>query len=68
LKKASEYRQHAIECRHLAAGVQGLQRDQLVEMAETWDRLATERSDLVRRHPELGFDGEHREEAVAPAS
>lgn len=62
MKKASEYRQHAVECRQLAAGVQGLQKDQLLEMANTWDRLAAERADLVSRHPELALDGEHCEE------
>ena len=39
----------------------GRHRDQLLEMAKTWDRLADERSDLVRRHPELALEGEHAE-------
>jgi hypothetical protein len=65
VKKASEYRRHAVECRHLAAGVQGAPRDQLVEMAATWDRLAEERADLVGRHPELALDGESPDRAVA---
>jgi hypothetical protein len=30
--------------------------------AATWDNLATERSELVRRHPELAIGGEHEEE------
>jgi len=60
VKKASEYRQHAIECRQLALGVQGAQREQLIEMAETWDRLADERAELIRRHPELALVGEPR--------
>ena len=64
MKKASEYRQHAEECRMLANRMeQGEHRDQLLEMAATWDRLAVERSDLVRRHPELALVGEHAEEA-----
>jgi len=63
LKKASEFRQHAVECRQLAASVQGVQRDQLIEMAETWDKLAIERAELVERHPELALDGERPEEA-----
>lgn len=63
MKKASEYRQHAQECRDLAKQMpQGEQRDQLLEMARTWDNLAAERADLVRRHPELGLAGEHQEE------
>jgi hypothetical protein len=66
VKKASEYRQHAIECRQLASGVVGTQREQLIEMAATWDRLAVEREELVRRHPELTLKGEERP-AVARA-
>ena len=63
MKKASEYRQHAVECRALANTMdQGDQRDQLLEMAATWERLADERSELVRRNPELAFTGEHQEE------
>jgi hypothetical protein len=69
MKKASEYRAHAEECRQLASSMEGAQRNQLLEMAATWDKLAIERSDLVRRHPELALDGEHREEGVrAPES
>ena len=50
MKKASEYRQHAEDCRALARGVlNGHQREQLLEMAQTWDKLAAERADLVRR-------------------
>ena len=63
MKKASEYRQHAAECRSLANAMdQGDQRDQLLEMAATWERLADERSDLVRRNPDLAVPGEHEEE------
>jgi hypothetical protein len=36
-------------------------------MAATWDRLAGEREDLVRRHPELALQGES-ERPVAKAS
>ena len=67
MKKASEYRQHAIECRQLAAGMEGEQRSQLVEMAATWDRLAIERAELIGRHPELALDGEQNEEARPPS-
>ena len=59
MKKASEYRQHAAECRVLASGMgTGDHRDQLLEMAATWDRLAVERSELVRRYPEIAQHGE----------
>jgi hypothetical protein len=64
MKKASEYRKHADECRTLARGVAGEQRDQLLEMAATWERLAAERSELIRRHPELALSGEHAEEGA----
>jgi len=54
VKKASEYRKHAEECRALAKQVpEGPQRDQLLEMARTWDALAEDRDALVRKHPEL---------------
>jgi hypothetical protein len=67
MKKASEYRKHAEECRVLANRMaQGEHRDQLLEMAATWDRLAVERSDFVRRHPELALAGENTEEATTP--
>ena len=66
MKKASEYRRHADECRALAKGMApGEHRDQLWEMAATWERLAVERSELVRRHPELALRGEHEEELAA---
>ena len=64
MKKAYEYRQHAAECRQLAAGVQGIHRDQLLEMAATWDRLAAERAEFIHRHPELAMRSEQRDEAA----
>ena len=68
MTKASEYRQHAEECRNLAKGLApGDQRDQLLKMAATWDKLASDRSELVRRHPELALRGEHDEEVAAAA-
>ena len=52
MKKASEYRKHAAECRILAKQMkQGEYRDQLLIMAETWDRLAAEREAAVRADP-----------------
>lgn len=63
MKKASEYRQHAAECRLLANRMElGEHRTQLLEMAATWDKLANDRSELVLRHPELALEGEHHEE------
>jgi hypothetical protein len=44
VKKASEYRKHAGECRALARQMkQGEYREQLLVMADTWERLAAER-------------------------
>lgn len=55
MKKASEYRTHARECRALAANMESEeQRGQLMQMAEHWEQLAADRSQLVRNHPELG--------------
>jgi hypothetical protein len=63
MKKASEYRLHAEECRKLAAAMEsGDQCDQLMTMAAYWEKMAADRSDLVRRHPELALAGEQDEE------
>ena len=62
MKKASEYRKHAEECRTLSRQMKGAQREQTLDLATTWDNLAEDRSVLVRRHPEIGLEGEHREE------
>src|SRR5215212_4005715 len=43
------------------------QRDQLLEMAATWARLAEDRAALVKGHPELAVDGEAEEESLASA-
>ncbi|MBD2749693.1 hypothetical protein IC232_23730 [Microvirga sp. BT688] len=53
MKTAAEYRKHAEECRVLAKQLaEGEQRDQLLEMARTWDNLARDREKLVQNHPE----------------
>ena len=63
MKKASEYSQHARECRSLAATMESEdQRDQLLRMAEHWEKLAADRAALISRHPDLAYDGEHDEE------
>lgn len=65
MKKASEYRLHAQECRELAARMElGEQREQLLGMAMTWDELAADRA-LISKHPELALEGEQEEEAAA---
>jgi hypothetical protein len=63
MKKASEYRLHAAECRAIAAQMESAeQRRQILEMAEHWEKLAADRLALVEKHPELAQAGE-REEA-----
>ena len=43
MKKTSEYRQHAEECRALAKQMkEGDQRDQMLKIAATWEKLAEE--------------------------
>jgi hypothetical protein len=65
MKKASEYRAHADECRQLAAAMDLCEhRDQLLEMALNWDKLARERSELVARHPELGVASQSAQDAA----
>jgi hypothetical protein len=62
VKKASEYRRNAVECRHLAAQMlSDEQRALLLQMAEQWEQLASDRRALVERHPELAMDGEQEE-------
>lgn len=62
MKKASEYHQHARECRALAQQMaSGEQREQLLNMAAHWDQLAEDRAALVLRHPDLAHEGEHEE-------
>ena len=64
MKKASEYRQHARECRDLAAQMgSSEQRQQLMQMAEDWDRMAIDRVDLITRNPDLAHPGDLDEEA-----
>jgi hypothetical protein len=59
MKKASEYRAHAQECRELAASMPSEpQRRQLLDMALHWEKLAQDRAALIERHPELAQDGE----------
>jgi hypothetical protein len=63
MKKASEYREHAVECRQLAGAMESdEQRALMLQMAEHWDKLAGDRLQLITNHPELAHDGEHDEE------
>lgn len=54
MKTAADYRKHAQECLVLANQMpSGEQREQLLEMARTWEALAKTREELVRNHPEM---------------
>lgn len=62
MKKTSEYRDHARECRELAAKMETpADREQMLSMAEQWEQLARDRAALVRKHPELAIEGEEEE-------
>jgi hypothetical protein len=50
VKKASEYREHADECRQMAARTQNDEhKAMLAKMAETWEALALEREAKMAR-------------------
>jgi hypothetical protein len=58
VKKSSEYREHAEECRVLARKAESPDhQQQLLKMAETWEQLAVERQRLIAKYPELAIDG-----------
>jgi hypothetical protein len=53
MNKAEEFRRHAEECRTLAKQMKsGSQHSQLVQMAETWERLAREREAAAPVQPQ----------------
>jgi hypothetical protein len=56
MKEAAEYRQHAAECRALANTMDGPHREQLLRMAQTWDKLAEEHSAPARQQPPVVAD------------
>lgn len=44
MKQAAEYRQHASDCRAIAAGMsESAHREQLLKMAAKWEELARDR-------------------------
>ena len=48
MASVAEYRQHAGECRALARKLKNdQQRDQLLRMAEAWDKFAAQNDDTV---------------------
>jgi len=53
VKKSSDFRRHAKECRALARKAPpGEYRDQLLALAEAWDLLAIESEAALKREPE----------------
>jgi hypothetical protein len=49
MKTVQEYREYAQECRKLAKAVtESVVREQLLRMAETWERLAEDREATLR--------------------
>ena len=68
MKRASEYRQHAQECRALATQMkEGGQRDQMLTIAATWEKLAEEQEARSRSSSLVDGLAESRA-AVADAS
>lgn len=53
MKKAEEYRAHATECRALAARGDDKAREQLLQMAATWDSLAKDREKQLARQERI---------------
>jgi hypothetical protein len=54
MKKVDDYRQHAAECRQMANRFRSpLERDMLVDMANTWDSLASDRESQIARQRRL---------------
>jgi hypothetical protein len=54
MRKVEEYRRHAAECRQLAVATSNAEsRQQLLDMAETWDGLARDRAEQLAREARL---------------
>ncbi len=57
MRKAAEYRQHAQECRSIAAAMGAHEhREQLLEMAATWERMAAERERSAQLEEDRSFE------------
>lgn len=68
MKKASEYRRHADECRALARNaLNENEREQLLNMAQTWTKLADERERMAEQDKRLGGNGSSEEQRGAGA-
>jgi hypothetical protein len=52
MKKIEDYLQHAVECRDMARTASPAHRQQLEQMAATWEHLAVSRQRRLARHGE----------------
>jgi hypothetical protein len=50
VKKLHEYREHAAECREMARTAPPAHRQQLEQMAATWDQLASARQRKLQKN------------------
>ena len=57
MKQAAEYREHADECRRLALTSKNeAEHQQLMQMANAWERMAVERERQIARENEQAPD------------
>ena len=56
MRRVRDYRQNACECRELAAKMPDAQRQQLLDMAAQWERIADEREDAILRAKTLPLE------------
>ena len=55
MRKLSEYKEHAQECRKMAAHIKNAEhKKQLENMAETWEMLAAEREKQLKKRSKTG--------------
>ena len=47
MERVLQYLRNADDCRQLAAGAQGSEREGLLQIAETWERLAQRRKEFL---------------------
>jgi hypothetical protein len=53
MQKVEDYLQHAAECREMARTASRTRRQQLEQMADTWEQLAAARKRQVERRDEI---------------
>jgi hypothetical protein len=67
VKKLHEYREHAAECREMARTAPPAHRQQLEQMAATWEQLASARQRKLKKlgTADDGVDGRSGDETVS---